>query len=150
MAPKRATFLTYGNDEKSGETCKLIEEAGVLLKVRDISKEPLSRHELAQIIGHLDISHFLNSLSPAFKKNNLDKGPVDRSHILDLMASDHTLIRRPIVRTVRLTMVGCDRDKIADMLQLNANGNEGSLKEGNQPSGRNPRSSRRQTTGSRR
>ena len=149
MAPKRATFFTYGNDEKCGETCKFIEEAGVLLKVRDISKEPLSKDELSQIVGYLDISHFLNSLSPAFKKNNLDKGPVDRSQVLDLMASDHTLIRQPIVRTIRLTMVGCDRDKITDMLQLNSNGSDMSIKDGNQPSGRNSRSHRRQTSGSR-
>ena len=149
MAPKRATFLTYGNDEKCRETCKFIEEAGVLLKVRDISKEPLSRYELAQIVGHLDISHFLNSLSPAFKKNNLDKGPVDRSQILDLMVSDHTLIRHPIVTTIRLTMVGCDRDKISDMLQLSANGDEPSAREGSQPKGRNSRVTRRQTAGSR-
>ncbi len=149
MAPKRATFLTYGNDERCGETCKFIEEAGVLLKVRDISKEPLNRNELSDIIGYLDISHFLNSLSPAFKKNNLDKGPVERSQALDLMASDHTLIRQPIISTIRLTMVGCDRDKITDMLQLNANGSDMTGKDGNQPSGRNSRSNRRQTSGSR-
>ena len=149
MAPKRATLLTYGNDEKCGETRKFIEDAGVLLKVRDIGKEPLSRDELAAMIGYLDISHFLNSLSPAFKKNRLDEGSLDRSRVLDLMASDHTLIRRPIVKTVRLTTVGCDKKKIADMLQLSANGSEPDAKDEGQPPTKNSRVVRRQPAGSR-
>ena len=36
MPPKRVTFITYGNDEQCAETLRFIENAGVILDIRDI------------------------------------------------------------------------------------------------------------------
>jgi arsenate reductase-like glutaredoxin family protein len=118
MAPKRAQYLTYGDDGLCAETRKFIEDAGVLLDVRDIGKNPLSEEELSNLIGHIQITHFLNSLSDSYKKYRLDKHLPDREDILRLMAKDHTLLRRPIIRSARLLTIGCDKRKIADMLQI--------------------------------
>ncbi len=124
MAPKRATFFSYGSDEKTNETLKYIEGAGVLLDVRDISKNPLTEQELAALIGYRDIRHFLNTLSESYAKHNLDQRPMDRKDIIKLMAGDYTLIRRPIIRTARLLTVGCDRKKISEMFQISDNGSQ--------------------------
>jgi arsenate reductase len=118
MAPKRAKFYSYGNDELCNEIKKFIEDAGVILQVRDIGENPLSVEELRRLLGHLQIEHFLNPLSESFKKNKLDQKLPERREILALMADDHTLIRRPIIISSRLVTVGCDRRKIADMLQI--------------------------------
>jgi len=122
MAPKRAMFFCYGNDNICAETRKYIEDAGVILKVRDIGKDPLTENEVAQLVGHLEITHFINRLSDSYVKFRFDKKLPAREEIIRLMAKDHTLIRRPIVKTTRLLTVGCDQRKIADMLQINSNG----------------------------
>ncbi len=122
MASRRAQYLTYGDDGLCAETRKFIEDAGVLLDVRDISKNPLSEEELSDLIGHIPIKHFLNSLSDSYKKYRLDKHLPDREDILRLLAKDHTLLRRPIIRSARLLTIGCDKRKIADMLKIGPDG----------------------------
>jgi arsenate reductase-like glutaredoxin family protein len=119
MAPKRATFLCYGEDAMCAETCKFIEDAGVILEKRDIGKNPLSEDELDTLVGTLNISHFINSLSEAYSKTGWDKTPPNRQEIIEAMAKDYTLIRRPIVMVSRLVTIGADKKRIGEMLQLN-------------------------------
>ena len=122
MTPKRAAFLSYGNDDLCAETRRFIEEAGVLLSVRDISKNPLSEAELSGLIGNLPIKHFLNAMSDSYTKYHLDKHLPDRDQLIKLLAQDHTLLRRPIVKSSRLVTVGCDKRKISEMLQISPDG----------------------------
>jgi len=125
MAPKRAQFLCYGDDGICIEVMKFIQDAGVILDVRDIGKDPLSEEELYKLVGHLQITHFLNTLSDAYTKYRFDKRLPEREEIIRLMAKDHTLIRKPIIKSSRLLTVGCDRRKIAEMLQISPNGQQG-------------------------
>ena len=120
MAARRVTLLYYGNDEVCKDTIEFIQEAGVVLDVRDIGKHPLSENELKRIVGHLQVKHFINNASPAFARNKLGDENLSRNEIISLLVEDHTLIKRPIVQTTRLTLVGPDKRKIADMLQLNS------------------------------
>lgn len=122
MAPKRAKFYFYGEDARTDEVRKYIEDAGILLDARDISDRPLSRYELADLIGHLNIEHFLNKASESYSKKGFDEGRPDREKALDAMAEDYTLIRRPIIVSSRLLTIGHDRKKIAEMLQINSAG----------------------------
>ncbi len=118
MALKRAKFYSYGNDDLCGSVRKFIEDAGILLDVRDLEKQPLTALELKRLIGHLNVEHFLNKLSGAYTKSGLDKEVPSRDEVIDMMAKDPTLIRKPIIKTSRLVTIGCDKKKIADMLQL--------------------------------
>jgi arsenate reductase-like glutaredoxin family protein len=127
MAPKRAKFYTYGDDERCHETRKFIEEAGVILEVRDISEKPLTYDELDSLYGHCEVRHFLNPLSSAYSKNGLDRSLPERDKLLQLMADDHTLIRQPIIKCTRLMTVGCDKKKISEMLQIGQNGSGGNV-----------------------
>ena len=122
MAPKRARFYTAEKDERCLETRRFIEDAGILLDVRDIEKNPLSVDELSALYGHCDMSHFVDQMSEAYTEHGLDKKLPERDKLLELMAADCSLIRRPIIKSTRLMMVGCDKNKIAEMLQIGQNG----------------------------
>jgi len=122
MISKRAQYLTYGNDELCAEMRKFIEDAGVLLDVRDIGSNPLSEHELIRLLGHLEVAHFLNTFSESYTKFRLDKSLPSRDQIISLIARDHTLLRQPIVKSARLLVIGCDKRKIADMLKIRTDG----------------------------
>jgi arsenate reductase-like glutaredoxin family protein len=140
MVAKRATFISYGNSDPCAETKKFIEEAGVVLDVRDLEKAPLSEYELHKMIGHLDLSHFLNTMSDSYTKGKFDGKSMDRNEVIKLMAADYTLIKRPIIRGSRLLLIGCDKKKISEMLQLNNNSGN-SVPEVN-ANVRNPRNNR--------
>ena len=122
MPPKRARFISYGSDEQCVETRKFIEDSGVLLSVRDIEKEPMSPYEIDRLLGHFDPRHFLNMASASYEKQGLDQRLPSRRDLIALIAEDHTLLRRPIIQTSRLTTVGCDKKNIGLMLQLDQNG----------------------------
>ncbi|MBD3402925.1 hypothetical protein GF420_08510 [candidate division GN15 bacterium] len=124
MPPKRAKFLTYGSDAMCAETRQFIEDAGVLLEVRDIEEKPLSEEEIDRLIRHIDPRHFLNVVSPTYEKHGFDKQLPDRPEMIKLIAEDHTLLRRPIIETARLVTVGCDKKSISQMLQISMNGNK--------------------------
>ncbi len=123
MAPKRVKYFTYGNDKRCHETRKFIEEAGVLLDVRDIEEKPLSEGELDELLKHFRMSHFLNQASKAYKKHGLDKKLPERREMIKLIAEDHTLLRWPLIKTGRLITIGLDRQKISQMLQISPNSN---------------------------
>ncbi len=134
MVPKRATFISYGTDDSCAEARKFIEDSGVLLRLRDLAKNPLTVYELEKLIGHTNIGHFLDTLSESYAKHKLDQNSTPRAEIIKLMAEDHTLIRRPIIQSARLTTVGCDKAKIAQMLQISLNGSgdeESAVRNGN-------------------
>lgn len=122
MPPKRAKFLTYGDDALCAETKKFIEDAGILLEIRDIEQQPLTFNEIDKLIKHIDPRHFLNVLSPSFDKHGLDERLPARHELIEMMVEDHTLLRRPIIQSARLVTVGCDKKSISLMLQISPNG----------------------------
>ncbi len=122
MPPKRAQFLTWGEEDQCVEIRKFLEEAGVVLEIRDVEKNPLTVSEIDRMIGYVPIEYFLNPSSRTFAKHHLDREEVDRDEIIRLIAQDPTLLRRPIIRTNRLFTVGCDRKKVCEMLQISPNG----------------------------
>ncbi|MFH1686940.1 MAG: ArsC/Spx/MgsR family protein [bacterium] len=124
MAPRRAQFLSYGDDEACTGTREFIEQTGVLLDCRDIAKHPLSVHELRKMIGTHNVAHFMNKSSEAYRKAGFDVKVPDLATAVEAMAKDHTLIRRPIIRSARLVTIGCDQRRITEMLQLNADREE--------------------------
>ena len=119
MAPKSAIYLTYGNDEDCTQTRQFLEEAGVVLEIRDIVKDPLNAYELKGVLGYLDAGHFINPSSESYAKHNLSESIPQRDELLNIIAEDNTLLKRPIIKTNRLMVVGCDKEKISEMLRLN-------------------------------
>ena len=122
MPLKRARFLTYDDDSQTLQAKKYIEDAGIVLDIRDIAKDPLTEEEVARLVAYYDIRHFLNPFSASYTKHNMDENLPDRDEMIKLIAEDHTLLRRPIISSGRLLTVGCHQQCIADMLQINSNG----------------------------
>jgi len=122
MPQKSATFITYGQDDRCDEVRKFIEDAGVRVNLRDLGQRPFTIEELDQMFGHNPMSYFLNPASSEYTKFGLDRKMPERRELLQIIAQNPGLLRRPIVRNARLLTVGCNKDKIAEMLQINANG----------------------------
>ncbi len=122
MAPKRATFISYGTDDKCLETRRFIENAGIDVEFRDLLKKPLTEDEAIRLLGNWDLMMFLNPASESFEKLGLDQKMPDRFEVAKLIAADPTLLRRPIIRNARLMTIGCDKRKISEMLQISMNG----------------------------
>lgn len=122
MAPKRATFITYGTDDKCLETRRFIENAGIDLDVRDLLKKPFTEDEAFRLLGNWDVLLFLNPASEAFEKHGLDTNMPNRQEIAKLIAAEPTILRRPIIKNARLMTIGCDKRKISEMLQISMNG----------------------------
>ena len=143
MSTKRATFYTYNDNPTCNEIQKYIEEAGVVLNIRDLEKEPFSSDELIKLMGHINLSHFVNKMSSSYSKINSDNGKLDKRHAIELILEDTSLLIVPIIKSVRLMTVGCDKKKIAEMLQISINGKSKSEEESkgnykfNENSGRN-------------
>ena len=114
MPPKRAAFLMWGDDEECQGVRKFLEDAGVVLDIRDLSQRPFTVNEVEKLVGFVPLEYFLNSQSDAFRKHHLDRDELDRDATIALIASDPTLLRQPIIRTNRLCTVGCDRKKICN------------------------------------
>jgi arsenate reductase-like glutaredoxin family protein len=134
MAPQRATLYTYGNDELCAEMQKFIEDAGILLTVRDIGKQPFTPAEFYELVGNLSLEHFINPASTLHPANGDSEDGLNRRQLLDKVSEDPTVLRRPILKTSRLVTVGADRKRIAEALQLNNNGTPRELQNPPQPS----------------
>jgi len=119
MAQKRASYMTYGDDDRCSEIRKFIEDAGIRLDVRDLKAQPLTELELNRLLGHIPLTHFLNAAALSYTKAGLDKEMPERCELISLIAKDNSLLRKPIIKTTRLIMVGCDKQKVAQMLQIN-------------------------------
>lgn len=129
MALKRAKFFTYGIDTMCAEIRKFIEDGGVILEQRDLEKEPLNYNELNKMIGHINFDHFINKNSKSKSLSKIETNNISREEVLSLISEDNSLLKQPIIKTARLTVVGCDKKKIKEMLQLTFNGSEGVAQE---------------------
>jgi arsenate reductase-like glutaredoxin family protein len=121
---KRVEIYTDPKDPLCSEAQSFLEEQEVLLQVHDVKQQPLSSRQISRLIRHFDLRHFLNETSQVYKKNKLDKSLPGREEVIELMATDNDLLRKPIIVAGRLMTVGCNRDKIIEMLQLKVNGDE--------------------------
>ena len=119
---KRVDFYTYPNDSDCKELMKFLQDSDVHLVVRDLKERPLHVGELTRLFRHFDMKHFLNERAKSYKKNNLHKELPPRKDLFELMANDSELIKNPIVVSGRLMVIGCNIEKIKEMLQIDSNG----------------------------
>ena len=124
MAQKTATYYGYGDEDQCADLRQFIEDAGIHLLKRDMSKDPLSARELDQLFGHNPLTYFVNPAAAEYTELGLDKQLPERQELLSILAANPGLLRHPIVKSGRLVTVGCNKDKISEMLQISRNGNQ--------------------------
>lgn len=125
MVPRRAKLFKFGNDDRCEEVRKFIEEAGVLLDIRDLKVDPLTQGEARNLVGYLHIEHFLNKMSPYYAKSGIDDVISNRDKVIDILIKEQSLFKVPIIQSARLITIGCDKSKITDMLRLDLHNGDG-------------------------
>ena len=125
MVPKRAKFYKFGDDERCEEVRKFIENAGVLLDVRDLKIDPLTPAEAHDLIGYLHVDHFINKMSPYYTKSGIEAVLDNREKVIEIIVKEPSLVKVPIVKSARLITIGCDKGKISDMLRLDMTNSDG-------------------------
>jgi len=121
---KKVLLYTDLEDSQCNEVRTFLESQEIDLRVIDLRDKPLNCIQVAELIRHFNLKHFLNTDSQAFRKNKLDKNLPPRPEVFELMAGDNDLIRKPIIVSGRLMTVGCNRLKIMEMLQIKQNGSD--------------------------
>ena len=119
---KRVDIYTHPDDSSCHEVMQFLRTQEFDLRVRDLSDRPLTSVEISLLIKHFDTKHFINTASKAFKKHHLDKMMPTRQELIQMLAADNELLRMPIIVSGRLMTVGCNRQKIMEMLQIKSNG----------------------------
>ncbi|HHI01980.1 MAG: hypothetical protein DRP51_08805 [Candidatus Zixiibacteriota bacterium] len=139
MLKKVVMYITPKNSQCDEIKDYLLQQE-ISLQIRDIKTDPLERPEISRLLRHFDLKHFLNTDSKIYRKNRFDKLMPARDEIIDIMAGDNDLLRVPIIVWGRLMTVGCNREKIAEMLQIRNNGSKSHNDEAPNPSKINRRS----------
>lgn len=116
----RKKVVLYGDPRAaySAKIKELLEAQDVVLDVRDLSTQPLSYHEIARLLRHLELKHFV---TPDFDWNSVkhdDQGRPDREEIFRMMAADNALLRWPLLESGRLLTVGDDLRRLRRMLLI--------------------------------
>jgi regulatory protein spx len=119
---KKVELYTDLNDPGCSDVNEFLKGLEIILKIHDVKKDPLKKEEIAELLRHFSLEHFINRDSDAYKKFRLDKGVPSRDEVYEMMAEDNDLLRRPIIVAGRLMTVGCNIDKVKEMLQISANG----------------------------
>lgn len=116
-------YMTPGNSDCT-DAKEFLEKQDLYLNVRDLATKPLDEAELSKLIRYFDMKHFLNTSSKAYASNKLDKFLPSRQEVLAMIAEDNDLLRKPIIVSGRLMVVGANRRKLMEMLQIKSNGDD--------------------------
>jgi arsenate reductase len=84
----------------------------VVFEARDIFRKPLTADDLRKLLGHRPASDLFSWKSPQAKQRGVTPGSRSEDELLQLMAEEPRLIRRPIVRVGDELIVGADVDRI--------------------------------------
>ncbi len=87
------------------------------LDERDFFAEPFSVEELRELFGDAPVSDYFSWRSPSFRKLGMKREEMSDGQMLELMAEEPRLIRRPLIMTAEGTLiVGTDKKAMADLV----------------------------------
>lgn len=118
---------------------RFLEDHGVFIKVRDMTRDPLRKQELDALVGFHDPRHYLDPLSPNFSKMKLDETIPSREELMTMVTEHPDLLRHPIVLSGRLMTIGFNRQQMIEMFQLTVSDNGSGDDESNGGANRRPR-----------
>ena len=94
-----------------------LSQSGIELEERDFFADPFTAEELKDLIGDSPISDYFSWRSPSFRKLGLKREDMSDDQMLDLMAEEPRLIRRPLIMTPDgKLIVGTDKKAMADLM----------------------------------
>ena len=83
---------------------------------RDFFKKPFSRQEIVKLLKGRPAMEMFNPRSPAVKKLDRDVDMYGDDELIDLMAAEPRLIRRPVVKIDGKVYFSADAKKLQEIL----------------------------------
>lgn len=120
---KRAQVYCKKSDTVCKDTKAFLEEHGILVEERNISKEPLTKRELLSVLGFHNPKHYLDDSSAVYKKNKLDESLPSHGELLEMIIEHPELLRQPIIVSGRLMTIGTGKKQLMDMFQIHSSDN---------------------------
>jgi arsenate reductase-like glutaredoxin family protein len=87
----------------------------VVLAVRDIFRQPLTVEEIRTLVARASVAQMFSWKSPTARQLGLVPGERSDDDLIDMMAREPRLIRRPITTTDRQMVVGADLKALAQI-----------------------------------
>ncbi|MEE9443971.1 MAG: ArsC/Spx/MgsR family protein [candidate division Zixibacteria bacterium] len=120
---KRAQMYCKKSNSSCEEAISFLEENGVIVSVRDMDKNPLTRRELHRILGYQNPKYYLDMTSPIYSKKKLDIKLPPREELLEMIVEHPELLRQPIIQSGRLMTIGVGKKQLAEMFQISTSDN---------------------------
>lgn len=97
---------------------RLLEASGHVLEVRNLLSEPWTAEELGRFFGDLPPADWFNRASRRVKSGELVPEKMGREEAMATLLADPVLIRRPLMATDGIRMVGFDTAAVAARIGL--------------------------------
>lgn len=113
-------FIQYPSCGTCRKSSKWLEANEIAVQSRHIVEERPSRDELSEWVERsgLPIRKFFNSSGQVYKEQNLKEkvNTASRDELLDILASNGMVVKRPLVVTDEFVLVGFDEKKWKEKL----------------------------------
>jgi nitrogenase-associated protein len=106
------TYFTKLGCITSAKQVDLLRQSGHEVDVRDLLAHQWQPEELLTYFGDLPVKLWFNPNSPRVKSGELNPSDYDSAAALQLMMTDHLLIRRPLMESDGIRMCGFDPAKV--------------------------------------
>ena len=106
------TYYTKLGCLTSAKQVETLQKAGHRVEVRDLLAHSWQPEELTSYFGELPVQAWFNPNSPRVKGGEIDPAAYDANAALELMLSDHLLIRRPLMESDGIRLCGFDPAKV--------------------------------------
>lgn len=117
----KVLFVQYPKCSTCRNASKWLSDNGVDFENRDITTNNPTKEELAAWLkkSGLPIARFFNTSGKIYRENNLKEkvATATESELLDILASDGMVVKRPIVVGDDFVLVGFKEEEWADKLK---------------------------------
>jgi len=112
---KQVLFVNYPKCGTCRKAAKWLEDNNIDVDNRDISVQNPTKEELKQWIAKsgLPMSRFFNTSGRIYKENNLKEKvrTAGEDELLNILASDGMVVKRPIIVSGDIVLVGFDENE---------------------------------------
>ena len=97
----------------------LLQDHGIALDVRDMSKGEWTKETLEAFFGDRPNEAIVNTSSPLIKSGELDPNALSRDELLAKMLETPLLIKRPLIQYGDVRVLGFDIPRLNSLLEIN-------------------------------
>jgi nitrogenase-associated protein len=114
------TYYTKLGCETSAKQIDLLRQSGHEVDVCDLLAYPWQHEDLLSYFGDMPVKSWFNPNSPRVKSGEIDPSAYDAAAALQLMLTDHLLIRRPLMASGDIRLCGFDPAVVHALFGLGA------------------------------